>query len=146
MLGRAFETSRCCLVDVDVDGGGRGGAVLFDVKSDGGEGDGFAGQPADALEGEDGVSVRGEGFVLVGEKVSWKLLWWRGFLGQSTMIYLPERSRIVISEGAAIVYISTVRDIVQIRSVRRIKDRESDEDSVNFILLEVVSGRYSYDA
>jgi hypothetical protein len=40
--------------------------VLFAVQSDGSEGDGFAGQPADALEGEDGVGVVREGLVLRG--------------------------------------------------------------------------------
>ncbi len=57
------------LGDVDVDGrvGGGGGGVrgvLADGQGDGGEGDGFAEEPGEALEGEEGVDGIGEGVVL----------------------------------------------------------------------------------
>lgn len=61
-LGRAFDAASCGLLDVDVCGAGF--VVLFHIQGDGCETDGFTGEPADALEGEDGVGVVGEGFVL----------------------------------------------------------------------------------
>jgi len=61
-LGCAFDTPGCSLVDVDV--GDTVLGVLFYVEGDGCETDGFAGDPANALEGEDGFGVIGEGFVL----------------------------------------------------------------------------------
>lgn len=62
-FGCAFDSARGGLVDVDV---GDAGVVLvlFDVEGDGGHADCFAEEPAYALEGEDGVEVIGEGFVL----------------------------------------------------------------------------------
>lgn len=63
-LGRAFDAAGSRLLDVDV--GYVVFGVLLCVEGDGGEGDGFAGPPADALKGEDGVGVIGEGFVLQG--------------------------------------------------------------------------------
>jgi len=61
-LGRAFDAAGCGLLDVDV--GYVVFGVLLCVEGDGGEGDGFACPPADALEGEDGVGIVGEGFIL----------------------------------------------------------------------------------
>jgi len=64
-FGGAFDAASSGLLDVDVCVPVLRG-VLFAVESDGGEGDGFAGQPADALEGEYGVGVVREGLVLRG--------------------------------------------------------------------------------
>ena len=67
-LGRAFDAAGSGLLDVDV--GYVVFGVLLCVEGDGGEGDGFAGPPADALKGEDGVGVIGECFVLQGNELA----------------------------------------------------------------------------
>lgn len=54
--------------------------VLLGVEGYGGEADGFARPPADTLEGEDGVGVVGEGFVL--GMLAWLRLGWRGLVGR----------------------------------------------------------------
>jgi hypothetical protein len=60
------------LVDFDVVAAFGGGAGV-DVLGYGGGADAFAGEPADALEGEDGLGAVGEGFVLGWVLVSWRL-------------------------------------------------------------------------
>ena len=60
---RAFDAAGGRLVDVDVCVPVLGGVLLY-VERYGREGDGFARQPADALEGEDCVGVIGESLVL----------------------------------------------------------------------------------
>ena len=62
-LGCAFDSSSGCLLDIDVDHALVVG-VLLAVESDGCETDGFACEPANALEYEDGVGVVGKGLVL----------------------------------------------------------------------------------
>jgi hypothetical protein len=57
------------LVDVNMDVAGVVGVLLY-MQGDGCEGDGFACPPADALEGEDRVSVVGECLVLGWSRVS----------------------------------------------------------------------------
>jgi hypothetical protein len=67
VLVRRADAARGHLGDVDVDGlrgGVVGGCVLLDGQGDGGEGDGFAQEPGEALEGEEGVEGRGEAVVL----------------------------------------------------------------------------------
>ena len=73
LLG-ALDAAGDDLRDVDVDdvvGGGvwglGRGRVLGHVEGDGGGGEGLAGEPADALEGEDGLNGVGEGLVLRGD-------------------------------------------------------------------------------
>ena len=58
-----FDATSCSLVDVDVCISGLV-SVLLDVQGDGCEGDGFASNPANALEGEDSIGVVREGLVL----------------------------------------------------------------------------------
>jgi hypothetical protein len=62
-FGRTFDATCGSLVDVDVCVAFVIG-VLLAVQGNGCERDGLAGDPADALECEDGISVVGEGFVL----------------------------------------------------------------------------------
>lgn len=59
----ALDATGCGLLDVDV-GVSFFVEVLLDVQIDSCEADGFALPPADALEGEDRISVVGEGLVL----------------------------------------------------------------------------------
>lgn len=63
VLGRALDAARRRLLDVDVRQA-RVVRVLLGVEADGGEADGLAREPADALEREAGVDVAGERFVL----------------------------------------------------------------------------------
>lgn len=62
-LRRALQPARRRLLDVDVHHAGLV-RVLLDLQVEGGQADGSAGQPADALEREDWVGVVGEGLVL----------------------------------------------------------------------------------
>lgn len=72
LLAGSLEPGRGDLLDVDVRDGvrrgvggfGRGGE-LFDFEGHGGEGDGFAEEEGDALEGEAGFDTIGEGVVLM---------------------------------------------------------------------------------
>lgn len=70
LLASSLESGRGDLLDVDVRhgvrrgvGGFGGGLELFDFEGDGGEGDGFAEEEGDALEGEAGLDTIGEGVV-----------------------------------------------------------------------------------
>lgn len=63
LLRGALDSTGGRLVDVDVGDAGFVN-VLLDGEGDGGEVDGFALEPADALEGEDGVGWIGEGLGL----------------------------------------------------------------------------------
>jgi len=65
-LRRAFDAAGGGLDDVDVHEGGLGLGVLLDMEGEGREADCFAGEPPDALEGENGLGAVGEGFVLRG--------------------------------------------------------------------------------
>ena len=69
-LRRAFDAPSRGLLDVDVREAFVVG-VLLDVEVDICEADGFALEPADALEGEDGVGVVGERLVLWGSELPW---------------------------------------------------------------------------
>lgn len=62
-LRGAGEPARRGLLDVDVHDA-VGVRVLLNVQVDRGDADGLAREPADALEGEDGLGVVGEGLVL----------------------------------------------------------------------------------
>jgi hypothetical protein len=66
-LGGPLDAACDSLLDVDV-GFSVVGGILFGMQGYGCEGEGFARQPADALEGEDGVGVVREGFVLWEER------------------------------------------------------------------------------
>ncbi len=74
VLGGTLDAAGGRLLNVDVDVAAVVG-VLLDVESDGGEANGFARPPANALQGEDGVGVVGEGLVLAGE-VSFRVELW----------------------------------------------------------------------
>jgi hypothetical protein len=63
VLGGAFEAAGDELVDLNVVGAFRGFRGP-EVLGYGCRADGFAGEPADALEGEDGFGAVGEGFLL----------------------------------------------------------------------------------
>lgn len=63
LLAGALDTARGCLLDIAVRQLGVV-FVLLDVQGDGGEPDGLARQPADALQRETGVGAVREGFVL----------------------------------------------------------------------------------
>lgn len=63
LFGGSLDSASGGLVDVDVGDAGFVD-VLLDGEGDGGEVDGFALEPADALEGEDGVGWVGEGLGL----------------------------------------------------------------------------------
>lgn len=65
LLASALDAARGGLLDVDVRDG-RGGVVgvLLDGEGDGGEADGFASEPTEALEGEGWVGGGGDGFIL----------------------------------------------------------------------------------
>lgn len=95
-LAGAFDTTGRGLVDIDV-----GETCIIDVllyvEGDSCEGDGFTGEPADALQGEDGVGVIGEGFVLAELAMVDKHQ-----LIAYTMTKVPVRFFIVTSGGAAI--------------------------------------------
>lgn len=108
-LGGAFYAARHDLVKVDVgDGGVVCVGILLQVLGDGGHADGFAGEPADALEGEDGVGVAGFFFILRRERALAGCWGWGGVVdgkgeGGFTMSHLPLRSLMVAEGGAAIV-------------------------------------------
>lgn len=80
----------------DVDGRAGG---LGDVQGDGGGAEGAADEGGDALEGEDGDVVVGEGFVL---EENWSV---RGRYGagggRRTSLQVPERSVRDLDDGAA---------------------------------------------
>jgi len=107
-LRSALEPARGRLVNVNVHDAGFVG-VLLDVKVDGRQPDGFARQPADALEREHGVWIVGEGFVLGPGVVSSGLVHgeevgiWGKICGGYTMTKVPVRSLMVTSGGAAMV-------------------------------------------
>lgn len=85
-----------------------GVGVLRDGEGDGGFGEGFAGDPAYALEGELGFRVVGEGLVL-----EVMLDWvepWRGMV--LTRAHLPLRLRGVTSTGALILKESGSVDVI----------------------------------
>ena len=65
------------------------------------EGDGLAGHPADALEGEDLVCVVTERLVLSWECECWRVCRRRGV--RRTKEYFPERLSVLISVGTAMV-------------------------------------------
>ena len=65
LLRGALDSTGGGLVDVDV-GDARFVDVLLDGEGDGGQVDGFALEPADALEGENSVGRVGEGLGLGG--------------------------------------------------------------------------------
>jgi hypothetical protein len=106
-FGGALDAAGRGLLDINV-GVPVVSGVLFAVQGDGREGDGFAGYPADALEGEDGVGVVGEGFVLVGV-LGCCFVMERDL---PTITHSPERSFIVISGGAAILWYDVVYDVL----------------------------------
>lgn len=92
--------------------------TLLEGLRDGRKADGFAGEPANALEGEERVGGVGEGFVLcgllglVGSSVvplGMRCVGGRRELRARTMIHLPLRSLIVLFAGAAMVLVCGTR-------------------------------------
>lgn len=77
LLGGALEAAGEGLVDDDFGDAGVGGD-LARVLGDGGDADGLAHEPGDALEGEDGVGVVGEGLLLGGGLVELQCCDWEG--------------------------------------------------------------------
>jgi hypothetical protein len=62
-LRRSFDAAGCRLIDVNVSVASFVG-VLLDMQGDGCEANGSSLPPADALEGQEGIRVVGEGLVL----------------------------------------------------------------------------------